>query len=68
MRGSTMRWGSLVLGIILSLAGAVWALQGADLIGGSAMSGQGQWLVIGIVVAAIGLGLIYRALARTARR
>lgn len=68
MRGSTVRWGSLALGIILALAGAVWVLQGADLIGGSAMSGQGQWLVIGIVVAAIGLSLIDRALARTASR
>jgi hypothetical protein len=68
MRGSGMRWGSVVAGIVLSLAGVVWALQGAGLIGGSAMSGQGQWLVIGVVVGAVGLGLLYRAFARNSPR
>lgn len=68
MRGSSMRWGTVAAGIVLSLAGVVWALQGAGLIGGSGMTGEGQWLVIGIIVGALGLGLLYRAFARTSNR
>ena len=65
MNGSRTRWVTLAAGIMLSAAGAVWTLQGAGVIGGSAMSGEGQWLALGIVVGAVGLGLLYRA--RTVR-
>ena len=63
MGWSRGRWVTLVVGIVLSAAGTIWALQGAGVLGGSAMSGQEQWLVIGIVVDAAGVGLLYRALA-----
>lgn len=46
-------------GVLLLLLGAIWILQGANVIGGSTMSGQSQWLYIGIVVALVGAGLIY---------
>ena len=58
----------LVLGVILFLLGALWSLQGAGLVGGSFMVGQRQWLVIGIVVAAAGLGLGCLGLFRRAQR
>ncbi|MEX1023178.1 MAG: hypothetical protein WD058_08510 [Dehalococcoidia bacterium] len=61
MDRSRVRWITLAAGIVLSVAGAVWALQGIGVIGGSAMSGEEQWLVIGILVGAVGLGLIYRS-------
>jgi hypothetical protein len=43
---------------ILLLVGLVWALQGLDVFGGSAMSGHSQWLIIGAVMAIFGLWLI----------
>ena len=48
-----------IVGVIMLLAGIVWTLQGANLLGGSVMSGQSQWLYIGIVVGLAGLALLY---------
>jgi hypothetical protein len=53
-----MRIGLNILGAILVLIGAVWALQGLNVIGGSFMTGQTQWLVIGIVCAIVGVVLL----------
>ena len=50
-----------IIGVILVLLGGLWIGQGANLIGGSFMSGQSQWLFIGIVVALVGLGLLFLA-------
>jgi hypothetical protein len=49
----------LALGLLLTVLGAVWALQGLGYIGGSSMSGEQIWAVIGPVVAAFGVSLIY---------
>ncbi|MFD5541631.1 hypothetical protein ACFWIJ_28350 [Streptomyces sp. NPDC127079] len=51
-------WIRLVVGALLLLSGVVWSLQGSDVIGGSGMSGQAQWLVIGLFVAVIGAVLL----------
>jgi hypothetical protein len=51
-------WVSVVVGVLLVLAGAVWALQGFDVLGGSAMSGKSMWAVIGPIVAVAGLALL----------
>ena len=54
-----MRWVWLILGILLVLSGAVWTLQGLDLLGGSGgMNGQRIWAVIGPVTAVVGLLLV----------
>jgi predicted branched-subunit amino acid permease len=49
-----VRWGPIVLaalvGIVALRCGVVWTLQGADLWGGSFMSGSSRWLVIGLLV------------------
>lgn len=58
----------LVLGVVLVLLGALWILQGLDVIGGSGMSGHGIWAVIGIVVGVVGLILIARARRAPAAR
>jgi hypothetical protein len=50
-----MRIAGTIIGIILILLGGVWILQGSNVIGGSVMSGQSQWLYIGIVVLIAGL-------------
>lgn len=47
-----------VLAALMLAIGAVWILQGANLLAGSAMSGQSQWLTIGIIVALLGGGLL----------
>jgi hypothetical protein len=62
MDRSTIRWITLVAGVVLSALGAIWALQGLGIVGGSAMSGEDQWLTIGAIVGAIGVALLYRAL------
>jgi hypothetical protein len=62
-----MRLGSLVLGLIGLLVGAIWILQGVGVLAGSFMTGQRLWLVIGIVVGVIGVALTYRGLRRPAR-
>jgi Na+/melibiose symporter-like transporter len=49
-----MRIAGTVVGIILILLGGLWILQGSNVIGGSVMSGQSQWLYIGIVVLIVG--------------
>jgi protein-S-isoprenylcysteine O-methyltransferase Ste14 len=57
--GVSMKILGNIVGIVLVLMGAVWILQGANVLGGSFMSGQSQWLVIGIIVGIVGLGLLY---------
>ena len=48
-------------GIILVVLGAVWIAQGVGAMNGSAMSGHGQYAVLGVVVVLIGLFLLLRA-------
>ncbi len=54
-----MRIAGTILAIILMLLGGVWTLQGANVIGGSVMSGQSQWLYIGIVLLVAGIGALW---------
>jgi len=49
-------WVLTVVGLVLTVAGVIWALQGFGEIGGSFMSGNSVWAVIGPLVAAAGLG------------
>jgi hypothetical protein len=63
MRG----WLLIVIGALVAFAGAIWLLQGINLLGGSFMSGQTLWAVIGPIVGIVGLvliGLGVRALRR----
>ncbi|CAN7173607.1 hypothetical protein LJR027_000243 [Terrabacter sp. LjRoot27] len=55
----------VVIGVLVLLVGALWTLQGLGYVGGSAMSGNTLWAVIGPIVAVAGLGL---ALSRPRRR
>ncbi|MFE2422031.1 hypothetical protein [Streptomyces hokutonensis] len=51
-------WIRMVVGVLLLFFGVVWSLQGSDVIGGSGMSGQAQWLVIGVFVGVVGAILL----------
>jgi Mg2+ and Co2+ transporter CorA len=53
-----VRWIKAIVGIVLVALGVVWGLQGLNVLPGSLMSGQSMWLVIGIVVALVGLWLL----------
>jgi len=46
--------------VIAVIVGAVWILQGANILGGSFMSGQSLWLYIGIVLAIAGVIGLWR--------
>ena len=53
-----MKWFLRILGALLTLMGLVWILQGVNVLGGSMMSGHSQYAVLGLLVAAIGIGLL----------
>jgi len=48
------------LGIVLLLLGGLWTLQGIGVLGGSVMSGQSFWAIVGslmLVAGAVACGL-----------
>lgn len=51
-------WANVTV-IVVLLVGLVWILQGANVIGGSFMSGQSRWLYIGITVVIVALGALW---------
>ena len=54
-----MKIASNIAATVLVLIGLVWSLQGLNLLGGSFMTGQPKWLIIGIIVAIAGIALLY---------
>ncbi len=54
-----MRWVLITVGVLLSLTGIVWVLQGLNILGGSFMSGNSMWGWIGAIALVFGLGLLY---------
>ena len=50
-----------VVGAILLVVGLVWILQGTGALGGSFMSGEAIWAVIGVVVGLVGVALLVGA-------
>jgi uncharacterized membrane protein len=51
-----------IVGVVLLVIGGVWIAQGSGALGGSFMSGQVLWLVIGLIVGLFGLALLLGAL------
>lgn len=56
----------LVLGVALAIMGSVFTLQGLGYVGGSPMTDETLWAVVGPIVAVVGIVLIVLA-ARTGR-
>ena len=56
-----MRIALNVVAVIALLLGGLWILQGANIVGGSVMSGQSQWLYIGIVLIVVAAGVLWYA-------
>jgi hypothetical protein len=44
-----------LVGLVAIAAGVVWTLQGLDVLGGSAMSGETTWAIVGPIVAVVGM-------------
>ena len=47
-----------IIGGLLILGGAVWFLQGINVLPGSFMTGDPQWVINGAISIVIGIGLI----------
>jgi hypothetical protein len=50
-----MHKASLVVGVVCLLIGGVWTLQGVGILGGSAMTGQSFWAIMGGILLVVGL-------------
>jgi hypothetical protein len=48
----------VILGVAFVVVGGLWTFQGLGYVGGSAMSGQEQWAIIGPAVAGIGVAMV----------
>ena len=47
-----------IVGIVFGLVGLIWFLQGIGILQGSFMSNQAQWVLIGLLTAGIGVGIL----------
>lgn len=54
-----MKIASTIFGVLLALIGIVWILQGLNVLPGSFMTGQIQWVAYGTIALAIGCMLLY---------
>ncbi|HEX5495471.1 MAG TPA: hypothetical protein VFX70_12950 [Mycobacteriales bacterium] len=48
----------IVVGVVLVLLGALFGLQGLNVVHGSGMSGKTFWAVAGPIIFLVGLGLV----------
>ena len=55
-------------GLLITVVGVVFALQGVGVIGGSFMSGTTSWAIAGPVIALAGLALVIAGLRRRPAR
>ena len=62
-----MKYGWLILGIVLLAVGTLFSLQGLGVAKGSAMTGQSFWLWVGVVCVVVGVAVIVNSLRTRAR-
>jgi uncharacterized integral membrane protein len=67
MNSSAARFALTIAGALALLMGLIFAGQGANLIPGSFMTGDSTWLVVGIILAVVGVVLLVVALRRRPR-
>jgi hypothetical protein len=58
-----MRFASSVVGVVLIVAGTVWAIQGYGTLKGSFMTGSPVWMWIGIACVVAGIVILIAGLA-----
>ena len=59
-----MRWVLVALGVLMAVVGLIWTLQGLGHLGGSSMTGNETWALIGPALAGLGVALTWVALQR----
>ena len=52
------------IGVLMIAVGALWTLQGLGQVGGSAMTGNDTWAIVGPAFAGLGVALVWVALGR----
>jgi hypothetical protein len=50
---------AIALGVLMVLVGLLWTLQGLGYVGGSSMSGNDTWAIIGPAFAGLGVALVW---------
>ncbi len=53
-----MKWIGDIVGIVLTLVGLFWILQGTGIVPLGFMAHQLQWAIIGLVLGVVGIGLL----------
>ena len=61
-----MRWGLIVLGVVMALLGGIWFFQGIGILLGSVMTSQPFWAVAGAVMVIAGAVVAYLGTRRKA--
>jgi hypothetical protein len=56
---STIKTILKIFSVLLMLAGGVWTLQGLNLLPGTFMRGDPQWIINGAVIVLVGAGLFW---------
>jgi hypothetical protein len=60
-----MVWARISGGALLALIGVIWILQGSGATGASGgMNGESQWLLIGVIVAIVGVVMVVGGIKR----
>ena len=62
--GNHMKTLFYIIGILLILAGAIFFLQGVNVLPGSIMTGDPQWTINGSIMIVVGIGLLVWARRR----
>ena len=52
------------IGVVMVAVGVLWTLQGLGHVGGSAMSGNETWAIVGPAFAGLGVALVWVSLGR----
>jgi uncharacterized membrane protein len=63
-RSVPLHWVLLMVGIVLDVIGAVWLLQGVNILPGSFMTGQMFWAYTGGIVMIVGMAVTAFAMRR----
>ncbi len=58
---------AVVVGLLMVAVGGLWTLQGLGYVGGSAMSGESFWAIVGPLVAGFGVALLVVTFQRRQR-
>lgn len=53
--------GRTIAGVLVTVTGVVWILQGLDIRKGDGMSGHGIWAFLGLILVIFGLALLVGA-------